>query len=96
MLAITTFGAGAAETIAVDPNAPAPVKEPLRDRLLKTLPTAQVPAPPAPVTQPAIPPALMPSPTPAPPWYKNWKVMVPLGLGAVAAVGVGVWLFKSP
>ena len=30
----------------------------------------------------------------APPWYKNWKILVPVGLGAVALVGLGVWAMK--
>lgn len=29
------------------------------------------------------------------PWYKNWKIMVPVGVGAVALVGLGVWALKK-
>ena len=28
------------------------------------------------------------------PWYKNWKIMVPVGLGAAGLVGVGLWLTR--
>lgn len=28
------------------------------------------------------------------PWYKNPKVVVPVGLGALAIIGIGIWLLK--
>jgi lysozyme family protein len=37
---------------------------------------------------------LAPQPRVAKPWYKNWKVLVPVGVGAVALAGVGWWLLK--
>lgn len=31
----------------------------------------------------------------ATPWYKNWKIMVPAGLGGAVAVGLIVWAVKG-
>jgi len=30
-----------------------------------------------------------------PPWYKNWKILLPIGLGSVVIIGASVWAGKA-
>jgi hypothetical protein len=58
--------------------------------------TQPVPAEHLPTPTPTAPLYAAPPPAPAAtPWYKNWKIMVPVGVGGVAVIGLAVWALKK-